>query len=118
MPRVTILKWWRLLNSLPNLMNYLNWYCRGLGQSQAALELTNLVKKHFPSILILMETKSKDHNLKNLCSKLHLENVFIETQINTSGGLALYWKEMIDLKVLDSTPTYINAVVNPGMDDA
>ena len=99
-------------------MNYLNWNCRGLGQSQAALELTNLVKKHFPSILFLMETKSKDHNLKKLCSKLHVENVFIETQINTSGGLALYLKEVIDLKVLDSTPTYINAVVNPGMDDA
>ena len=99
-------------------MNYLNWNCRGLGQSQAALELTNLVKKHFPSILFLMETKSKDHNLKKLCSKLHLENVFIKTRINTGGGLALYWKAVIDLKVLDSTPTYIDAVVNPGMDDA
>ena len=65
-----------------------------------------------------METKSKDHNLKKLCSKLHLENVFIKSRINTGGGLALYWKEGIDLKVLDSIPTYIDAVVNPGMDDA
>ena len=99
-------------------MNCLSWNCRGLGQSRAVLELTDLVKKHAPSILFLMETRSKDHYLKNLCSKLHLENVFIESRINTGGGLALYWKEGIDLKVLDSTPTYIDAVVNPGMDDA
>ena len=32
--------------------------------------------------------------------------------------MALYWKNGIDLKVSDSTPTYIDVVVNPGMDDA
>ena len=99
-------------------MNCLSWNCHGLGQSRAVLELIDLVKNHSPSILFLMETKSKDHNLKKLCLKRHLENVFIEPRVNTSGGLALYWKEGIDLKVLDSTPTYIDAVVNPGMDDA
>ena len=59
-------------------MNCHSWNCRGLGQSWAVLELTDLVKKHTPSILFLMETKSKDHNLKKICLKLHLENVFIE----------------------------------------
>ena len=70
-------------------MNCLSWNYRGLGQSRAVLELTNLVKKHLPSILFLMETKSKDHNLKKHCSKLHLENVFTEPQINTGGGSTL-----------------------------
>ena len=65
-----------------------------------------------------METKSKDHYLKKLCSNLHLENVYIEPRVNTGYGLALYRKNMIDLKVLDSSPTYIDAIVNPGMDDA
>ena len=45
-------------------MNCHSWNCRGLGQSWAVLELTDLVKKHTPSILFLTETKSKDHNLK------------------------------------------------------
>lgn len=99
-------------------MNCLSWNCHGSGQSWAVLELTDFVKKHSPSILFLMETKSKDYNLKNLCSKLHLENVFIEPWINTGGGLALYWNEGIDLKALASTPTYIDALVNPRIDDA
>ena len=99
-------------------MNCLSWNCRGLGQPWAVLKLTDLVKKHSPSILFLMETRAKDHKLKTLCSKLHLENVFIESQVNTGGGLALYWKDGINLKVLDSTPTFVDVVVNPGMDDA
>jgi len=65
-----------------------------------------------------METRSKDHYLKKLCLKLHPENVHIKPRVNLGGGLALYWKNGIDLKVLDSSLTYINAVVNPGMNDA
>ena len=34
------------------------------------------------------------------------------------GGFALYWRNGIDLNVMCSSPTYINAVVNPGVDDA
>ena len=64
------------------------------------------------------ETKSKEQYLKKLCSKLKLENVHIKPRVNAGGGLALYWKNGIDLKVLDSTLTYIDAVVNPRIDDA
>ena len=99
-------------------MNCLSWNCRGLGQPHAVLELIELVKKYSPSILFLMETRSKDNHLKKLCLKLHIENVFIEPRVNTSGGLALYWKDGINLKVINSTPTFIDVVVNPGMDDS
>ncbi|XP_075636954.1 uncharacterized protein LOC142609252 [Castanea sativa] len=34
------------------------------------------------------------------------------------GGLVLYWKDEINLHVLNSSPTFIEAVVNPGLDDA
>ena len=98
-------------------MSCINWNCHGLGQPRVVLELTELVKKKSPSIIFLMETKSKEQYLKKLCSKLKLENVHIEPRVNASGGLTLYWKNGIDLNVLDSTPTYIDAVVNPGMDD-
>ena len=99
-------------------MNCLSWNCRGLGQPHAILELTELVKKYSPSILFLMETKAKDNHLKRLCSKIHMENVFIKPRVNTGGGLALYWKDELNLKVIDSTPTFIDTIINPGMDDA
>ena len=49
-----------------------------------------MVKKYTPSIVFLMETKSREGYLKKLFAKLHLENVFIVPRINTGGGLALY----------------------------
>ena len=81
-------------------MNCLSWNCCGLGKPHAILELTELVKKYSLSILFLMETKAKDNHLKRLCSKMHMENVFIEPRVNTGGGLALYWKDGLNLKVI------------------
>ena len=99
-------------------MNCISWNCRGLGQTRAVLELTELVKKHSPTMVFLMETRAKDDFLKRLCTKLQFDKWFIVPRINTGGGLVLYWKSEIDLHVLNSTPTFIDAVVNPGLDDA
>lgn len=54
----------------------------------------------------------------NLRSKLHLKNVHIVSRHNTTGGLALFWKNMIDLHIQDSLPLHIDAVVNLGVEDA
>ena len=74
--------------------------------------------KNSPSIVFLMETKAKDDYVKNLKSKLQLENVHIVPWHNTGGGLALFWKNEINIGILNSSPLHIDAVVNPGVDDA
>ena len=77
-----------------------------------------MVKKHSPQFVFLMETKAKDKFLKNLCCKLDLKNLFIVPRNNTGGGLALYWKESLNLKVQSSSLSYIDAIVDLGVDDA
>ena len=77
-----------------------------------------MVRKYSPTIVFLMETKSKDTYVKNLRAKLQFDNVHIVSRHNTGGGLALFWSRDINLHVLDATPTYIDAVVNLGVDDA
>ena len=47
-----------------------------------------------------------------------MKNVFIVPRNNIGGGLALYWKESLNLKVQISSPSYIDVVVDPGVDDA
>ena len=74
--------------------------------------------KNSPSIVFLMETKAKDDYVKNLKSKLQLENVHIVPRHNTGGGLALFWKNEINIGILNSSPLHIDAMVNPGVDDA
>ena len=53
---------------------------------------------------------SKDNFIKNLCSKLQLENVHVVLRQNTGGGLALFWKNGTDLHIQDSSPSHIDAV--------
>ena len=65
-----------------------------------------------------METRSKASTLKNLLSKLNMENVHLVPWHSTGGGLAPYWKNGTDLHILDSSPSHIDAVVNPRVDDA
>ena len=77
-----------------------------------------MVKKHSPQFVFLMEAKAKDKFLKNLCRKLDLKNLFIVPRNNTGGGLALYWKESLNLKVQSSSLSYIDAIVDLGVDDA
>ena len=77
-----------------------------------------MVKKHSPRFVFLMETRAKDKFLKNLCRKLELKNLFIVPRNNTGGGLALYWKGGFNLNVLSSSPSHIDAVVDPRVDDA
>lgn len=76
------------------------------------------MRKHSSTIVFLMEIKSKDEMLKQLREKIHLENLFIVPRCNTGGGLALYWKNGVNLRVQNSSLTFIDVVVNPGLDDA
>ena len=75
-------------------------------------------EKTFLWFVFLMETRAKDKFLKNLCRKLDFKNIFIVPRNNTGGGLALYWKEGCNLKVQSSSPSHIDAVVDPRVDDA
>ena len=75
------------------------------------------MRKHSPSIVFLMETKTNDEYVKNLTSKLHLDNVHIVPRHNTRCMLALFWEKEIKINILDSSLSHIDAVVNPGVDD-
>lgn len=70
-----------------------------------------MVRKYSPNMVFLMETRSKERYLKNICCKLDMENLFIVPRLNTKGGLALYWKKGLNLQVPNSSPTYIDAIV-------
>ena len=47
-----------------------------------------------------------------------MKNVFIVPRNNIGGGLALYLKESLNLKVQISSPSYIDVVVDLEVDDA
>ena len=99
-------------------MSCLSWNCRGLGNPQTEEELVALISKKDPKIVFLMETKVEKVTIERICRKLKFVNFFVVPRVNQGGGLALLWRENINLAVLTSSDRHIDASIDFGMDDA
>lgn len=69
-------------------------------------------------VLFLMETGKKKSYLERLRCHLKYDNLFIVPRKNLGGGLPLLWNNDLNLHVRTFSPWHINAVVNPGINDA
>ena len=72
-----------------------------------------------PSIVFLVETWVDEARLKEVQRNIKFDNLFyVERNPKGGGGLALYWKNSIDVHV-DSFSTYhIDSIINKGNDEA
>lgn len=71
-----------------------------------------------PSLVFLMKTKKRKAYLERLRCRLELDNMFIVPQKNLSGGLALFWMNVLDLHICTFSPQHIDTVMNPRICDA
>jgi hypothetical protein len=92
-------------------MILLSWNCRGLGNPWAVRELCHMVKTKKPTLLFLMETKSRKNKMEGIRIKIGFEGLFVVDPVGRSGGLALLWKDSDDLEIQNYTRRHINAVV-------
>ncbi|KAF2300934.1 hypothetical protein GH714_018432 [Hevea brasiliensis] len=80
----------------------------GLGQPQAVRALRELIVKHSPSIVFLMETKKKRKYLESVRRKLGFTNEFYVDPCGLSWGLALWWTEETQISVLNACPNFVD----------
>ena len=98
-------------------MSCLSWNCRRLGNPQTEEELVALISKKDPKIVFLMETKVEKITIERICRKLKFVNFFVIPMVNQGGGLALLWRENINLIMFTSSDRHIDASIDFGMDD-
>ena len=92
-------------------MNLLSWNCCELGNQTAVDVLSNLVREKAPSVLFLMETKQSVEEMRKLQADLPYRGMLAVPSIHRRGGLALLWKEDVDLHVQTYSPHHIDAVI-------
>ena len=80
-------------------MNILSWNCQGLGNPQAVNVLSHLVRVKAPKVLFLMKTKQSVEEMRNMEEDLQYQAVFTIPSLGRSSGLAMFWKEEINLHV-------------------
>ena len=76
-----------------------------------------MVRAQDPSVVFLVETWADKARLENLCDELQLDEKWIVQRVTRVGGLALFWKNSIDIDVVSSSLNHIDAIVNKGKED-
>ncbi|XP_075655141.1 uncharacterized protein LOC142625348 [Castanea sativa] len=93
-------------------MKILSLNCRGLGIPEAVQELRCLISEEGPKILFLFETKLERDGFRRLKRKINFQNGFEVPRIGLGGGLALLWRDNVDVDVQTSSPHHIDALIN------
>nr|POE76978.1 hypothetical protein CFP56_49691 [Quercus suber] len=93
-------------------MNVLVWNCRGALNSDFKKRVFEMAVNHFPSVMIITETRIEGDRAAKICEDLPFDGFFVTDTIGYAGGLWLLWKkEEVDIFVLSSTEQEIHATV-------
>ena len=85
--------------------------CRGAGRASTIRALKELIRESNPDIVFLSETKIKSMRINKICDRLKFVDSWCVDADGLSGGLALFWRLGVELKVVFSNKNMIVAVV-------
>jgi exonuclease III len=82
------------------------WNSRGMGNGLAMRGLLEFQKKEDPDVLFLSETKMEQKRLEWWRWKLGMPNMMVKNCEGKSGGLVIFWKNEINLRVVGFMSEY------------
>ena len=93
-------------------MNILAWNYRGLGLDSTVGELRDLIRSYNPAVVFLCETKKKARAMERLKWSLGFTSGVAVDCKGRSGGLALWWRDHVQVTVRPWCQYFIDAVVS------
>ncbi|KAK4276306.1 hypothetical protein QN277_019270 [Acacia crassicarpa] len=109
-------------------MNLFTWNCQGLGVALTVRNLREECSRKKPYLVFLMETKQKASVVRKVRRRCGFSKDWIVNPVGQSGGLALWWSDVLTVNILFlsaniihanlvsetiSTPTYITFMYGP-----
>ena len=92
-------------------MNSLSWNYRGIGNSQSARALRDLVQRWNPKIVFLMETKAGVKRMTKVKEMIGFPNGLVVPSEGKSGGIALLWIREVEVEIKSFSRFHIDAFV-------
>ena len=99
-------------------MSLLLWNCCGLGNPRTENELVRLIQAKDPSVVCIAETWADKVRLDRTLSKINFDQKWVTPRLNRGGGLVLFWKNSINIDVVDSHRYYIDMIINRNTENA
>lgn len=93
-------------------MVILSWNVQGIGRPLTLQILRGLCTTHRPLVVFLLETKNKRNTLERIRKSLQFHGSSYVDPIGRSGGLALWWKEQVDLDVRFKSKNIIRCIIS------
>ena len=98
-------------------MSYLAWNCRGLGNLRTGKELVDFIWAKDPFVVFLAETMVDKTRLETIQRNIEFDHRWVVLREGRSGGLVLFWKSYINLKIEGSDKYYIDATIDKNTDN-
>ncbi|KAH1129231.1 hypothetical protein J1N35_000609 [Gossypium stocksii] len=92
-------------------MKLICWNCRGLGNPISVRELKQLLDANNPDLVFLCEMKLKMVNLSRIQNICRMNGGLVVNAEGWSGGLALLWKEDLDISIQTYSKHHTDSLV-------
>ncbi|KAK8351680.1 hypothetical protein V6Z11_A05G048900 [Gossypium hirsutum] len=92
-------------------MKFLSWNCRGVGNPATVRELKQLLVANVPDIVFLCETKINSNGFHRIRSLCRMEGCLAMDSDGKSGGLALLWRDGINVSIQNYSKFHIDSLV-------
>ena len=111
------LNWWRLIislartNELPSIELSWAW------EPTYKKELVKIIQAKDPSVVFLAETLTDEARLDTVQRIIEFDHRWVVQREGKGGGLVLFWKSSVNLKIKGSHKYYIDAVIDKHISD-
>lgn len=104
----------RMPGQLSNMlsMKLMVWNCRGAGSENFLRNLGELVRRHGPAVLVLLETRVPSLRADRIRQRTGYNRVTQVEAVGFSGGIWMFWREdLVEVEVLPPSSQSISVII-------
>ena len=98
-------------------MSWLCWNVWGFGNQRTVHELASVLRVQDLTVMFLVETWADEDRLMKLRDDLQFDDLWVVPRETRAGGLALLWRNLVQIDVDSSSLNHIEVIVNKGKEN-